>query len=180
MLVLKGTSKPSTVTSRARWRAQSLSPEGPMMTGWFWNGGGAGGRYTNLVRHPAATRTRRTAYFNNVLVIVHSRCNDMRERRGPATGDARAGTDLNGSHPLHALGQPSSTPANAKPQRGGMCGARQFHAAPMGLKTVLFGLACYKHVAPTELAAGRPTHSSPTAAPPVRAYPPPTGWAAVR
>ena len=31
--------------------------------------------------------------------------------------------------------------------------ARQFHAAPMGLKTVLFGLAYYNHVAPTELAA---------------------------
>jgi hypothetical protein len=86
-----------------------------------------------------------------------------------------------GSHPLHALVGParlhpgvrqapagrhvySNTPPcdSAKPQRGGMCGSRQFHAAPMGLKTVLFGLAYYKHVAPAELAAGRPTLSSAT------------------
>jgi hypothetical protein len=30
--------------------------------------------------------------------------------------------------------------------------ARRHHAAPMGLKTVLFGLVYYKHVAPMELA----------------------------
>ena len=30
--------------------------------------------------------------------------------------------------------------------------ARCHHAAPMGLKTVLFGLVYYKHVAPMELA----------------------------
>ena len=30
--------------------------------------------------------------------------------------------------------------------------ARRPHAAPMGLKTVLFGLVYYRHAAPTELA----------------------------
>ena len=34
-----------------------------------------------------------------------------------------------------------------------MTQVKSHHAAPMGLKTVLFGLVYYKHVAPTELAA---------------------------
>jgi hypothetical protein len=34
-----------------------------------------------------------------------------------------------------------------------MAPAEPHHAAPMGLKTVLFGRWYYKHVAPTELAA---------------------------
>jgi hypothetical protein len=37
--------------------------------------------------------------------------------------------------------------------RSGMVLAGTHHAAPMGLKTVLFGRWCYKHVAPAELAA---------------------------
>ena len=39
-----------------------------------------------------------------------------------------------------------------KLHRSGMDCARRHHAAPMGLKTVLFGLVYYKHVAPMELA----------------------------
>jgi hypothetical protein len=38
-----------------------------------------------------------------------------------------------------------------------MARARPEHAAPMGLERVLFGVAYYRHVAPTELAAGRTT-----------------------
>ena len=40
-----------------------------------------------------------------------------------------------------------------KLRRSGMVLAGPRHAAPMGLKTVLFGRWYYKHVAPTELAA---------------------------
>ena len=41
------------------------------------------------------------------------------------------------------------------------------HAAPMGLKTVLFGRWYYKHVAPTELAAQLPAVTAPLAGPAV-------------
>ena len=40
-----------------------------------------------------------------------------------------------------------------KLRRSGMALAGPHHAAPMGLKTVLFGRWYYKHAAPTELAA---------------------------
>ena len=43
-----------------------------------------------------------------------------------------------------------------KLRRSGMVLAGPRHAAPMGLKTVLFGRWYYKHVAPTELAAQLP------------------------
>ena len=41
--------------------------------------------------------------------------------------------------------------------------ARRHHAAPMGLKTVLFGLVYYKHVAPMELAVAAHRRCSDTA-----------------
>jgi hypothetical protein len=41
-------------------------------------------------------------------------------------------------------------PLPLKLRRSGMVCTQQ-HAAPMGLKRVLFGFACYRHVAPPEL-----------------------------
>ena len=50
-----------------------------------------------------------------------------------------------------------------KLRRSGMVPTPRHHAAPMGLAAVLFGVACYTHVVPTELPAigSTPSPSNP-------------------